>query len=270
MRALQLPGDYEEIAGLLNQIWSEPTTAERLLEEDQKLYEVGHTWLNDEGLLVGYDRERQVAVDENGMLVGFARSWRAPWTEPGYLNNTVVVDRAVRQKGVGQLLLTHVVKWANSVGADSLLAEVWDDDADALRFAEKRGFAVERHMFQSVLNLDVSEPVTPISAVDEIPGIRWLTLADELGEESERKLYQLSAETMKDIPGFMGSAPDFAEWCKWYLKCDGFAPERVLIAADGDRYVGMANLALNMQTKGIYNEYTCVDRITGTGALPWH
>ncbi|MNZ90066.1 Acetyltransferase (GNAT) family protein [compost metagenome] len=58
----------------------------------------------------------------------------------------------------------------------------------------------------------------------------------------------------------MGEVPDINEWRKWYLKVDGFAPELVLIAADGDRYVGITNLLHNAQTNGMYHEYTGVSR----------
>lgn len=41
---------------------------------------------------------------------------------------------------------------------------------------------------------------------------------------------------------------------------EGYAPERVIIAADGDKYVGVSNVLYNPQTNGMYHEYTCVSR----------
>ncbi|MEV5026365.1 GNAT family N-acetyltransferase [Paenibacillus sp. LPE1-1-1.1] len=262
LRPLQLPDDYEQLAGLLNQVWSEPTSAERLLEDDQKLYEVGHTWMDDNGLLAGYDRERQVAVNEQGEIVGYAWSWRAPWTEPGHLCNTLVVAEAYRKQGIGQRLLLHVGEWASKLGATTLLAEVWDDNEDAQQFASRRAFVKERHAFQSLLRLE-NEEGSQAALIPDPPalgGLRFLTLADEPGDESELKLYELYKETLVDIPGFMGEVPAINEWRKWYLQVVGYAPERVIIAADGETFVGVTNVLHNKQTNGMYHEYTGVSR----------
>ncbi|MBD2871619.1 GNAT family N-acetyltransferase [Paenibacillus arenilitoris] len=262
LRALRLPEDYEAIARLLNTVWSEPSTADSLHEADEKLYEVGHTWMDENGLLAGYDRERRVAVTEDGEIIGYAWSWRAPWTEPGYLCNTLVVAEACRNRGAGKLLLRHMAEWASGLGASAMLAEVWDDNEAAIGFARRRGFVIERHAYQSLLRLggDNERLERALSGFTEPPGIRFLTLADEPGENSERKLFRVYEESMRDIPSFLGDMPDFNEWRKWYLQVDGYAPERVIIAADGDRFVGLTNVLLNAQTGGMYHEYTGVSR----------
>ncbi|WP_088833703.1 GNAT family N-acetyltransferase [Paenibacillus tyrfis] len=264
LRPLRLPDDYEALAALLNTHWSEPCTAQRLEEDDAKLYTVGHTYLDENGLLAGYDRTRCVAVTEQDVLVGYVWSWRAPWTEPGHLNNTLIVSGEYRRQGAGQLLLEHVIDWGIALGATTLVTEVWDDHPDALQFAERRGFAVERHAFQSVLELDRVDPERLREAETlkllESGGVRFLTLADEPGEESERKLYELYKETLVDIPGYTGEVPGIQEWRKWYLMAEGYAPEQVIIAADGDNYVGVTNVLHNRLTNGMYHEYTGVKR----------
>ncbi|NEN84087.1 GNAT family N-acetyltransferase [Paenibacillus elgii] len=264
LRPLRLPDDYEAIAALLNTCWSEPCTAQRLEEDDAKLYTVGHTYLDENGLLAGYDRTRRVAVTEQDVIVGYVWSWRAPWTEPGHLSNTLIVAGEHRQQGAGQLLLEHVIDWGTALGATTLVTDVWDDHPDALQFAERRGFTVERHAFQSVLKLDRVDPIRLREAETlkllESEGLRFLTLADEPGEESERKLYELYKETLVDIPGYTGEVPGIQEWRKWYLMAEGYAPEQVIIAADGDNYVGVTNVLHNQLTNGMYHEYTGVKR----------
>ncbi|WP_165861359.1 GNAT family N-acetyltransferase [Paenibacillus paeoniae] len=258
-----LPQDYEQLAGLLSGHWSEPTSAERLEEDDRKLFEVGETWKDENGLLVGYDRTRRVAVNVNDDIIGYVWAWRAPWTEPGYICITLVVTPDSRGHGVGEALLRHAYEWAEQLGASSLISEVWDDQPRSLEFAHRRGFLVERHAYQSVLQLkDTTMEVMEMEpeAILAHNGLRLLSLADEPGEDSERKLYQLACETMRDIPSFLGDVPDFVEWRKWYLQVDGFTPELVLIAADGDRFVGMTNVLHNSATNGLYHEYTGVDR----------
>jgi hypothetical protein len=105
LQPLRLPDDYEELAELLNRHWSEPCTAKRLKEDDAKLYEVGHTYIDENGLLAGYDRNRRVAVKEHDVIVGYVWSWRAPWTEPGHLNNTLAYRLVAELQDVGFCLL---------------------------------------------------------------------------------------------------------------------------------------------------------------------
>lgn len=265
IRALRLPDDYEALAELLNTFWSEPTSAKRLEEDDAKLFEVGDTYMDSEGLLAGYDRLRQVAVTEQNVIVGYIWTWRAPWTEPGTLNNTLIVAEAYRKQGVGQLLFQRIVDWAASLGAIKLSADVWDDNPDALRFAERRGFKVERHAFQSMLMLDGTN-TTSIYGEDvperlEREGLRFTTLADEMSGDSEQKVYEVFKESCVDIPGYTGEVPIIDDWRKWYLMANGYAPDQVIIAADGDRFVGVTNVLHNKQTNGMYHEYTGVGRL---------
>ncbi len=263
VRPLLVPDDYEGLAALLNTHWSEPVSAGRLEEDDANLYEVGDTYLNGEGLLAGYDRTRHVAVTGEGRIVGYVWSWRAPWTEPGTLNNTVVVDREYRGQGIGGRLLRHLVHWGEALGATKLATDVWDDQPEARRFAERRGFAVERHAFQSVLRLASANPdvLGEKRLFEELgrQGIRFATLA-EAGptEDNERKIYEVYRDTLADIPGFTGEVPEIGEWRKWHLKVEGYAPEQVLLAMDGDRVVAVSNLPYKTQTNGIYHEYTGV------------
>lgn len=264
LRPLVLPDDYEGIAAVWNEELAEPTTAESLEEADSKLYEHGHLYVNEDGLLEGYDRFRRAAVDEDGRIVGYLWTWRAPWTEVGGLYHTLVVSKAFRGRGVGQALLAEAAAWASSIGAGQIYTEVWDDDLRSLRFAEQSGFGIERRSWQSVLELKHAEEAfhADLSVIErlESEGIRFVSLAAMPEEEREQLLYELESPTFKDIPGFLGTPPGFGDWQKWYLRGDGYAPERVLLALDGDRYVGACSLRYFEETRGMYHEYTCVHR----------
>ncbi|MBT2293368.1 GNAT family N-acetyltransferase [Paenibacillus albidus] len=264
LRELRLPEDYTALAALLNTDWSEPTTAEQLEEEDAKLYKVGHTYKDEEGRIAGYDRSRRVAVTPKGEIVGYVTTWRAPWTAPGHLNQTLLVDVNSRKQGVGQLLLHHALEWSRLLGADTLVTQTWDDSPESLRFAERNGFVKERHTFQSVVEIGKVDWVA-IGGEEAIQsmerqGLRFTTLAEEQGADSEQKIYELYKQTLVDIPGFTGDVPVIGEWRKWYLQVDGYAPERVIIVADGDTYLGVSNVLYNPQTNGMYHEYTGVSR----------
>lgn len=262
LRELALPGDYEALAQLLNQDSSEPVTAENLEIEDAKMYETGHTWKDENGLLAGYDRTRRVAVTDEGDVVGYLNSWRAPWTEPGYICNTLIVDAKHRNQGIGSLLLAHALDWGQEIGASALLAALWDNQPQYLRFAEKRGFVIERHTFQSVLSLAAAQARRHPASEELLAasGLVFKTMAELSDETSLQKLYQLSIETMPDIPGYLGTVPDYDSWRKWYLEVTGFTPELALIAVDGDRFAGYTNVIFNEDTNGLYHEYTTVHR----------
>ncbi|WP_336245695.1 hypothetical protein [Paenibacillus apiarius] len=52
-----------------------------------------------------------------------------------------------------------LLAWAEEAGATKLNVEVRDNDPHALRFAEKLGYAADRHLFESVLDVaSVPEP----------------------------------------------------------------------------------------------------------------
>lgn len=87
---MERPYDFTEVAPLLNFILSEPTTAELLKEEEDKI-PPGKLHYNEEGKLTGWDRPKWVAENEDGLVIGYAHAWRAPWSEPGTLLQTVVV-----------------------------------------------------------------------------------------------------------------------------------------------------------------------------------
>ncbi|QAY65949.1 GNAT family N-acetyltransferase [Paenibacillus protaetiae] len=260
LRELRLPEDYKGLAALLNTHWSEPVTSERLEEDDRKLYTTGHTYRDEEGRLAGYDRTRIVAATEDGLIAGYVWGWRAPWTERGHLNHTIVVAEPFRKQGIGSRLLEHALQWGTLLGADTFVTTIWDDEEDSLRFARRAGLDIDTHAFQSVLEISAADPKWLEQDVYN-PDIRYATYA-ELQQDgaSEQKLYELYKETLVDIPGFTGEVPVLEEWRKWHLMVEGYAPERVIVAVDGDRFVGVTNVLHNLQTNGMYHEFTGVSR----------
>ncbi len=260
VRKLRHPEDYAAVAPLLNFVWSEPTTGERLREEEEKI-PPGKLHYDEDGKLGGWDRPKWVAENESGRVVAYAIAWRAPWTEPGTLYQTVVVHPDVRGRGIGRELYAVLLGWAGEVRASRLIDSIRESDEESLAFAERRGYVKERHSFESVLELDRFVEKAELSAsIDEAErtGIRFVTLADEPGEASERKLHELYRITQPDIPGYTGDFPWFEEWKKWSIDVPGARPEWFHIAKDGERYVGVVALVRNEQTQALYHEYTGV------------
>jgi len=259
IRRMRQPEDYVAVAGLLNQISPEPTTAQRLQEEEAKI-PPGKLGKDEHNKLTGWDRPKWVAENEAGRVVAYAIAWRAPWTEPGKLSQTVVVDAEHRGRGIGSALYVELLAWAQDAGASKLSQSVQENDEASIAFANRRGFAQERHVFQSVLDLATFDGGSLFAAIDkaEQTGIRFATMAEEQGEASERKLYELYKATHPDIPGHSGGYPWFEEWRKWTFEVPGVRPEFFHIAMDGERYVGVVTLQQLEQTGAMYHEYTCV------------
>lgn len=261
IRKMERPYDFTEVAPLLNFIWSEPTTAELLKEEEDKI-PPGKLHYNEEGKLTGWDRPKWVAENEDGLVIGYAHAWRAPWSEPGTLLQTVVVHPEKRGNGVGRALYDALLRWSVEVKASRLISHIRENDQEGVAFAERRGYIKERHTFESVLDpfaFDNDKLFESIKAVEQ-SGIRFVTLAEEPGEASERKLHELYKVTHLDIPGFSGDFPWFEEWKKWSIEQPGVRPEWIHIAKDGGRYVGVVTLQQNEQTQAMYHEYTGVLR----------
>jgi GNAT superfamily N-acetyltransferase len=261
VRRMDRTEDYTAVAPLLNLVWSEPTTAARL-KQDEDSIPPGQLHYDDDGKLMGWDRPKWIAEDDQGKTVAYAIAWRAPWTEPGALICTLVVNPANRGSGVGRAVYDAMHGWAAEVKASRLITYIKETDAGSLGFAERRGCAKERHTFESVLDLASFDGGELYRSIEEAErtGIRFVTLADEPGEENERKLYELYKATHPDIPGFDEDFPWFEEWKKWSIGLPGVRDEWIHVAKDGDRYVGVVTLQQNEQTKAMYHEYTGVLR----------
>jgi GNAT superfamily N-acetyltransferase len=166
-----------------------------------------------------------------------------------------------QRQGVGELILSHLENWAASHKASVLLSEVKDWIPGSLPFAQKHGFLLDAHIFESRLNLhqlDLSKFADPIHRLQD-SGITFVTLADIAGEEAEKKLYELYVESSKDNPGQIGNLPAFPEWRKEALPEDCAQERWVFIARDGDRFVGVSTLFSTDEDGVLYTDYTGVD-----------
>jgi GNAT superfamily N-acetyltransferase len=183
LRPAEPQKDFPRMAELMNLTEPEPITVEEM---------VG--WLRD----APKERiqQRMVALDEQGQLVGFSNTGRNPWMTPGRFWIEVVTDPAVSQRGVGSQLYADGVQFARDHGATLLEAEVRDHLPDALHFAQQRGFQLDRHIFESTLDLATFDEERFAGVIEsvEASGIRFFSLAD-LGntEEAQRSMRSIAA-----------------------------------------------------------------------------
>jgi GNAT superfamily N-acetyltransferase len=252
IRPLDPTTDFSRVAELLSLVELEPVTEAMLLETDAARPD-------------GEIRQQLVAVDATGVIVGFGETGRVPWHKPGLFWTFVVVAPEVRTRGIGSALFASVLEFSRGHGALTMRACTRETCADGLRFAERVGFRIERQAFESVLEIATFAESRFAGTAEslEASGLRFFTFADLEGTpEEQHRLYDLNIITGLDVPGYddVGVRP-FEQFRKDVLEAYWFRPEGQIIAADGERWVGLAALGevspgmmYNMMT-GVLREY---------------
>lgn len=146
---------------------------------------------------------------------------------------------AHRRAGVGTAVLGALSEHGRSTGHGSLIGRLREDDAEARRFVDHRGFGVLSRECPVVLDLaqvDGTEPEPP-------PGVVIVSLAER--PDLTAAAYDVHAEALRDVP--VGSeAPTARPFDAWRAETiDG--PDALLdlslVALRGDDVVGWAGLA---------------------------
>lgn len=249
IRPVQVPDDFGRMADLFNTVNPEPVTTDKLQDWEAK-------W-PEEGI-----RERTVALDDNGRVIAYADSERVPWANAGKFGCWVIVDPDYQHQGIGGELAKHVEGWALARGATLLETMIRDHLPKALEFAQRRGYEIDRHIFESTLDMATFDESRFAGVVEatEATGIRFFTMADEPGEATERKLYELNKRTAFDIPGWdQEKYPPFEQWHKWALEGPDLRPDCIIMAAAGDRVVGVTDMKPVKETGAMWTHYTGVD-----------
>jgi GNAT superfamily N-acetyltransferase len=206
---------------------------------------------------------RMVATNERGEAIGYSVAVHEAWSPARHFYVWVTVDPQSRGQGVGSALYADAQAFLHSQGAASLTSEVRDDCPASLRFAQRRGFTVERHQFESTLDLTAFDemPYRDVIPALEAAGIRFFSLADlHDSQEARLKLYALNHTTSLDVPGAASVDMPFSEFEQWVLGAEWYRPDGQLIAADGETWVGLAAVQLLPQSRGAYNLMTGVMR----------
>ncbi len=256
IRPLDTSRDFPALAALLAVRDPEPPTPELLREWEGNA---------PEGLL----RQRLVAFDKLSdvdaeAMIGFSDAVSWPWEPPHQFWISTVVAPNHRRQGLGARLAEAAMTFAREQGATRLVAEVRDNVADGLRFAERYVFRRDRHIFESRLHLADFDEQWFAGAVTrvEAEGIRFLSLAD-LGDTDEvrRKLYDLNAALARDSPGRDGDFFPFEQFQKTVCSASWYRPDGQIVAVTGDSWIGMAAVGYFANTNSMYNMFTGVEPI---------
>jgi acetyltransferase len=81
-------------------------------------------------------------------LIGVARYSMLSGDEPGLAESAVVVIDEYQKRGLGSLLLRHLVRYARSHDVQAFLATVHVSNAQIMRFIKRSGFPAEKKMIE--------------------------------------------------------------------------------------------------------------------------
>jgi GNAT superfamily N-acetyltransferase len=163
---------------------------------------------------------------------------------------------------VGDALFGAARDWATARDASAFRCEARDNLPDSRPFAERHGFHVDRHIFESTLGL-IAFDETPFSAARgdaRANGLRFLTMADA-GDtpDAQRALWELERTVAGDVPGGSESTSrPFEAFATRVFGATGYRADLQFIAADGDTWVGLALTEMAPETNSLYNNITGV------------
>ena len=190
------------------------------------------------------------AVTGDGRLVGYASARGGPgaWL-PDRFKVWVIVDEDWRGRGAGDALYREAERFAIEHGAAALDADIGEENAIGIEFAERRGFARERHLFASLLDLVSFDPSRFAGAVAsaEGTGIRFTSLAAYPQDDaSYTRFADLLWRVHLDAPGYADMARLTLEQVRSsYVDTPGWDPAGVLLGVDAkqdDAWVGLAHV----------------------------
>ncbi|MBI5879084.1 MAG: GNAT family N-acetyltransferase [Chloroflexi bacterium] len=249
-RPVAVPDDFERLAAIASQSSTRPITAAQLTEWEWQLPP-------------GTVRERLCAIDERGAVAGYSLCERVPFMLPGNYYVDVHVDRAAQRRGVGARLLAEAEHFAVAHGATRLESEVSDIDPAWQAFAARRGFTVDRRIFESRLDLAAFDerPFVGVVEAAQAGGIRFFALAEAGNTEANRRrLFALSHACAQDIPGREPINMTFEDMDRLGYQTSFFRPDGVWLAADGDTWVGQTVISYYAETNSTYTQHTGVLR----------
>lgn len=243
------PADAQIVTDIINRDQPEPLGVEQVRERLNAPATSRAEW-------------RMVAEADDGQVVGYGHALRDDWMEPGLFWTNIAVAHAERGQGIGSMIHDALLGWARERDGASLMATVYEHLPQSLRFAERRGYQIERHSFESTLDLSAFDERPLLGALEaaQAAGIRFATMAD-LGdtEEARRKLWEVESVTARDIPGFSESTVrPFEAFNREVCEAAGYRPDCQIVALDGGLWVGLARLDPTEATEAMYNGITGV------------
>lgn len=211
----------------------------------------------------GEFRVTTLAFDEAGKVIGYWDVDHETWMHPGHFWFNLVLAPESRGRGLSAQMYSDALRVARGQAATHLESRVREDDPASLHFAEKRGFKIQFHTFESALDLadfDVHRFDDLLARV-QAGGFRFFSLAEAgVTEENKHKLYEVNRDSGLDSTGSDGVFPDFYAFSKNVFDASWFRADTQILAALGDRWVGLAAIGIYPEDNHAYNAFTGILR----------
>ncbi len=135
IRLLEPESDFPQVLELLNSCGPEPLSMTALLRWYQRAQPGRSIFVF-------------VAADALDRVIGYCEVFHETWFPDGQYQVWVLVDPKQRRQGIGSALFGQAQAFLERQKAASLKSEMRENCPDGLRFAQKRGFTIERHQFE--------------------------------------------------------------------------------------------------------------------------
>lgn len=205
---------------------------------------------------------RRFVAEEGGEVQGYSLVARSAWHPEGWVQGEVFVQPHARRRGLGSELLRLAVAHAQEGGAVSMTTWASGTHPESERFARAHGFEEVQRFVTMTLVVAEADPAVLEALVEgaRAQGLSLLTFADTGGTpEARRKLHELNRRLAPLLPGNGDEFPSFGEYEREIIEADWFRPEGQLIAADGERWVGLVGLGFYEDGRQLRHEFTAVD-----------
>jgi GNAT superfamily N-acetyltransferase len=188
-------------------------------------------------------RLRSWVAEEDGVLVGWGRSFFRYEESSGSAHASVAVAPSRRRRGVGSALLQHTLRHVEEAPRVFTLTT-----GDGHAFAERHGFARRQTLFVSAV-----DPRAVDAAELDATDVELRTLAD-LGPE---EVFAVDAAAAVDVPADEPpDAMDFDQWVRDYWENPDFAWGSSFGAVVDGRTVAVSHLALDLEGHRAANAFT--------------
>ena len=248
-RPIDITRDAADMARLYNSTVAETITLETAID----------WWMPREGQI----RVTTLAIAEHGQAVGYWDVERETWMKPGTFYIKVIVAPEARGHGLGTQMYRDALESARGHGVTLLETHVRETDAVSLKFAERRGFKVSHHGFESTLDLTDFDGHRFDGLLRRLhaEGFRFFSLAEAgVTDENKHKLYEVNRASALDNPGNDGEFPDFYAFSKNVFDASWFRADTQLLAAHEDHWAGLSAIGIYPADRHAYNAFTGVLR----------
>jgi GNAT superfamily N-acetyltransferase len=214
-------------------------------------------------LRAGETRVTMLALDETGCAIGYWDVDRETWMNAGHFYVKVIVAPQARGHRLGTQMYADALHLALGLGATHLESTVREEDSVSVRFAERRGFKVERHLFESCLELEHFDehPFDDLMEGLRVEGFSFFSLARAgLNEANRHRLYEVNRSAALDDPANTGAFPDYYAFSKNVFDAAWFRADTQILAAHADCWVGLAAIGIYPADRHAYNAFTGVLR----------